>query len=74
MTLIQIKKISDQVLIPKYETSGSSGMDISACIDKDIIIEPGQKSLIPTGFALSIPKGYEIQIRPRSGLAAKKKY
>ena len=72
MTLIQIKKISDQVLIPKYETSGSSGMDISACIDKDIIIEPGQKSLIPTGFALSIPKGYEIQIRPRSGLAAKK--
>ena len=38
----------------------------------DIIIEPGQKSLIPTGFALSIPKGYEIQIRPRSGLAAKK--
>lgn len=71
MTLIQIKKISDKVLIPKYETSGSSGMDISAFTKEDIIIEPGQKALIPTGFALSIPKGYEIQIRPRSGLAAK---
>ena len=46
-------------------------MDISAFTKEDIIIEPGQKALIPTGFALSIPKGYEIQIRPRSGLAAK---
>jgi len=71
MTLIQIKKFSDQVLIPKYETPGSSGMDISAFTKENIIIQPGQKALIPTGFALSIPKGYEIQIRPRSGLAAK---
>jgi dUTP pyrophosphatase len=71
MTLIQIKKFSDQVLIPKYETPGSSGMDISAFTKENIIIQPGQKALIPTGFALSIPKGYEIQIRPRPGLAAK---
>ena len=71
MIKIQIKKFSDKVLLPKYETAGSSGMDISAHIEKDIIIRPGDKALIPAGFAVSIPRGYEIQIRPRSGLAAK---
>tara|TARA_B110000971_G_scaffold206049_1_gene229000 strand:+ start:28 stop:468 length:441 start_codon:yes stop_codon:yes gene_type:complete len=72
MTKIQIKKLSKDVLTPKYETSGSSGMDIAAYIEEDIIIHPGDKALIPSGFSLSIPKGYEVQIRPRSGLAAKK--
>jgi len=72
MTKIQIKKLSKDVLTPKYETSGSSGMDIAAYIEEDIIINPGDKALIPSGFSLSIPKGYEVQIRPRSGLAAKK--
>ena len=72
MTKIQIKKLSNEVLTPKYETSGSSGMDIAAYIKQDITIEPGEKALIPTGFSLSIPLGHEVQIRPRSGLAAKK--
>ena len=72
MTKILIKRISSKVLIPKYETSGSSGMDISAHIEKDIEILPGEKAIISSGFSLSIPKGYEIQIRPRSVLAAKK--
>ncbi|MDC6482125.1 dUTP diphosphatase [Pelagibacteraceae bacterium] len=72
MTKIQIKKLSNEVLTPKYETSGSSGMDIAAYIERDIIINPGEKALIPTGFSLSVPRGYEVQIRPRSGLAAKK--
>jgi dUTP pyrophosphatase len=72
MTKIQIKKLSSEVLTPKYETAGSSGMDIAAFIEKDIIINPGDKTLVPTGFSLSIPQGYEVQIRPRSGLAAKK--
>jgi dUTP pyrophosphatase len=72
MTKIQIKKLSNDVLTPKYETPGSSGMDIAAYIDKDIVIDPGEKALVPTGFSLSIPQGYEIQIRPRSGLAVKK--
>jgi dUTP pyrophosphatase len=71
MTKILIKRVSDKVFIPKYETPGSSGMDVSAYIQKDIIIEPGHKEIIPTGLYLSIPKGFEIQIRPRSGLAAK---
>ena len=57
--------------MPKYETSGSSGMDLSANIKSDILIHPGKTEIIATGIALSIPKGFEIQIRPRSGLAAK---
>jgi dUTP pyrophosphatase len=72
MIKILIKRQSDKVLIPKYETDGSSGMDISAYLDNNINIKPGDKAMIPTGFSLSIPEGYEVQIRPRSGLAAKK--
>ena len=72
MTKIQVKKLSASVSIPKYETPGSSGMDISAHIENKIIINPGEKALVATGFSIAIPKGYEIQIRPRSGLAAKK--
>jgi dUTP pyrophosphatase len=71
MTKILIKKNSENISLPKYETEGSSGMDLSACIEKEIVIEPGDKAIIPTGFSLSIPKGFEVQIRPRSGLAAK---
>ena len=71
MTKILIKRFSNKVLTPKYETKGSSGMDIAAFIENKIIINPGSKEIIPTGFSLSIPKGYEVQIRPRSGLAAK---
>ena len=73
MTKILIKRLSKNISLPKYETIGSSGMDISANIETEIIIEPGNTAIIPTGLALSIPKGYEIQIRPRSGLAAKQK-
>ena len=72
MTKIQIKKLSSSVSIPKYETSGSSGMDIAAHIENNIIINPGEKFLVSTGFSIAIPKGYEVQIRPRSGLAAKR--
>ena len=71
MTKILIKRSSNKVLTPKYETKGSSGMDIAAFIENKIIINPGSKEIIPTGFSLSIPEGYEVQIRPRSGLAAK---
>jgi len=72
MTKIQIKKLSTTVSIPKYETPGSSGMDIAAHIENNIIISPGENALVPTGFSISIPIGYEVQIRPRSGLAFKK--
>ena len=73
MTKILIKRLSKKVSLPKYETSGSSGMDLAANIDANINIDPGKTAIIPTGLALSIPKGFEVQIRPRSGLAAKHK-
>ena len=57
--------------LPKYETEGSSGLDLAANIDKQIKILPGKSEIIPTGLAVAIPKNFEIQIRPRSGLAAK---
>ena len=73
MTKILIKRLSKEVSLPKYETNGSSGMDLAANIDANININPGKTAIIPTGLALSIPKGFEVQIRPRSGLAAKQK-
>ena len=71
MVKVLIKKLDKQAIIPKYETVGSSGLDLSANINSNLIIKPGEKCLIPTGLAVSIPKGYELQIRPRSGLAIK---
>ena len=73
MTKILIKRLSKEISLPKYETAGSSGMDLAANIVDNISIDPGKTAIIPTGLALSIPKGFEVQIRPRSGLAAKQK-
>jgi len=71
MTEILIKRLSKYINLPRYETEGSSGMDLSANINSNIEIGPGDSTIIPTGISVSIPKNYEIQIRPRSGLAAK---
>ena len=73
MTKVLIKRLSKEVPLPKYETVGSSGMDLSANINNKITIQPGKTSIIPTGLAVAIPEGFEIQIRPRSGLAANNK-
>ncbi|GMO45266.1 MAG: dUTP diphosphatase [Termitinemataceae bacterium] len=67
---VKIKK-DDGVKSPAYETSGSAGMDLRACIQTPITIESGKFSLIPTGLSFEIPSGFEAQVRPRSGLAAK---
>lgn len=71
MTEILIKRLSKNIILPKYETSGSSGLDLSANIKTSVKIGPGKTTIIPTGISVSIPKNFEIQIRPRSGLAAK---
>ena len=71
MTKILIKRLSKNISLSKYETSGSSGMDLAANIENEIIINPGKSAIIPTGIAVSIPENFEIQIRPRSGLAAR---
>ena len=73
MTKILIKRFSKEIPLPKYETSGSSGMNLAANLKSEISIESGKTAIIPTGISLSIPKGFEIQIRPRSGLAANNK-
>ena len=72
MTKILIKKLSKTAIVPKYETQGASGVDISANINEDLTLATNESTLVPTGIAVSIPQGFEIQIRPRSGLAAKK--
>ena len=72
MTKILIKRLSKEVSLPKYETNGSSGMDLAAYINTSINLDPGKSVIVPTGLMVAIPEGYEIQIRPRSGLAAKK--
>ena len=72
MLKILVKKFDKNIKLPDYKTSGSSGMDLMAYIKNKITINPGKTVIIPTGIAVAIPKKYEIQIRPRSGLAAKK--
>ena len=69
---IQIKRLEGNNLeLPSYETNKSAGMDLRACITENIIIKPMERKLIKTGIAISIPENYEVQIRPRSGLALK---
>ena len=72
MVKILVKKFDKDIKLPVYKTSGSSGMDLVAYIKSKINIKPGKSAMIPTGIAVAIPRNYEIQIRPRSGLAAKK--
>ena len=71
MTKVLIKKLYPQVMLPSYKTTGASGMDLMAFTNSPIVIKPKTSSLIPTGISLAFSKNYEIQIRPRSGLAAK---
>ena len=56
---------------PAYATEQSAGMDLKACLDQPVVLQPMQRALIPTGLYMALPKGYEAQVRPRSGLAAK---
>jgi len=57
--------------LPAYETAQSAGMDLAAAIDAPVTLEPGARAMVPTGLAIALPAGYEAQVRPRSGLAAK---
>jgi len=70
---IKVKRLGKQqdIALPAYETQGSAGMDLRAAVKGDVTLRPGEIRLIPTGLAVSIPRGWEAQIRPRSGLALK---
>tara|TARA_B100001996_G_scaffold287716_1_gene227978 strand:+ start:204 stop:641 length:438 start_codon:yes stop_codon:yes gene_type:complete len=71
MVKVLVQKLNSRVKLPEYKTSGSSGMDLMAFVESPIKIKPNTVELIPTGLSIAIPKELEIQIRPRSGLAAK---
>ena len=71
MVKVLVKRLNPKVKLPKYKTSGSSGMDLMAFINSPIKIAPNTLELVPTGLSIAIPEDLEIQIRPRSGLAAK---
>ncbi len=71
---VKVQRISDEfndIPLPKYETEGSAGMDVRAAVENEIVLESGKVTLVPTNLKVEIPEGFEIQIRPRSGLAAK---
>lgn len=72
--LLKIQRVTDKfnnIHLPEYATPGSSGMDLRAAVDGEVNIEPGKTALIPTNISVEIPEGYEIQVRPRSGLAVR---
>ena len=71
MVKVLVKKLNPKVQLPSYKTEGSSGMDLMAFIESSIKIDPNTSAIIPTGISVAIPNDVEIQIRPRSGLAAK---
>ncbi|RAU21986.1 dUTP diphosphatase [Paramagnetospirillum kuznetsovii] len=70
---VQLKRLDHaaDLPLPAYETAHAAGMDLMACIPADMDLAPGKRALIPTGFAIALPEGFEAQVRPRSGLAAK---
>ena len=71
MTKVLIKKLASSVKLPAYKTNGASGMDLMAFISEPIILKPNSSCLVPTGLSVAFSEEFEIQIRPRSGLAAK---
>lgn len=69
--ILNVKRLDNnqELPLPSYESDSSSGLDLRAAVGNDVVLGPGEIRLIPTGLSISIPKGYEAQIRPRSGLA-----
>ena len=68
---IEVKRLRDDAVLPRQMTEGAAGMDLAACLDAPLEVAAGQRVLVPTGLALAIPRGYEGQVRPRSGWAVK---
>lgn len=68
---IEITKVRDGAVLPEYQTAGAAGMDVCACIDDAITLQPGERRMVPSGFAIALPDGYEAQLRARSGLSIK---
>lgn len=71
MTNVKLTKVHPQAIVPKYMTQGASGLDVCACIEKPLELSSLERMAVPTGLSVEIPEGYEIQVRPRSGLSFK---
>ena len=71
MVKVLIKKLDPSVKLPEYKTTGASGMDLIAFLREPLELKPQMSCIVPTGLAVAFPENYEIQVRPRSGLAAK---
>jgi len=68
---VKVKKLLAEAILPSYQSSGASGCDITACLSAPLILAPNERAAVPTGLTVEIPSGFELQVRPRSGLAAK---
>ncbi len=68
---LKVVKLKDNAILPQYQTAGSAGADLHACLDTPIVLQPMERRMIPTGLAVAIPEGYELQIRARSGMGIK---
>ena len=68
---IQVLSHGKGLDLPRYETAGAAGADLRAAIEADLVLDPGMRALVPSGLRFAVPEGYEMQVRPRSGLAAR---
>ncbi len=71
MTVLKIKRLAHNKVLPEYKTDGAAGMDLSAAIENPITLKPLERTLVPTGLKIELEHGYEAQVRPRSGLSIK---
>lgn len=71
MTILKIKRLTHNKILPEYKTEGAAGMDLSAAIEEPITLKPLERTLVPTGIKIELEHGYEAQVRPRSGLSIK---
>jgi dUTP pyrophosphatase len=72
MPTLRVYKMRADAVVPRYKTSGAAGMDLAACLDTSLTIAPGETARVPTGLQIALPPGHEGQVRPRSGLAARR--
>lgn len=72
MTILGVKRLTRNAVLPQYMSTGAAGLDLTAALDNEVHLLPGARALIPTGIAIELPHGFEAQVRPRSGLAIRR--
>jgi dUTP pyrophosphatase len=71
MVELRFQRLHDAATLPEYQSDHAAGMDLHACLDQSLVMQPGDIALVPCGFAMAVPPGFEAQVRPRSGLATR---